>query len=181
MAADAMHRHTGRNLAVAGMKGNALAIDMADHLRDMLHRKRMPQDPVAHAAPGRIAHLPILQMEARTGKAVEIAGVIIVQVRDDNIPDICGAHPEPRKRIDWIERELAGAGFRLFRVEASVDQDVATMPANQPDEVVEVLSGTLVGVRQEKIHVRRARRHGGIADRIDFIGVSHRVLSCSLS
>ena len=43
MAADAMQRHARRNLAVAGMKGDALAIDMAHHQRDVLDRKRMPQ------------------------------------------------------------------------------------------------------------------------------------------
>src|SRR6478735_11548227 len=36
MAADAMHRHTRRDFAVAGMEGDALAIDVAHHRRDML-------------------------------------------------------------------------------------------------------------------------------------------------
>ena len=37
MAADAMHRHARRDLAIAGMEGDALAIDMAHHRRDVLN------------------------------------------------------------------------------------------------------------------------------------------------
>ena len=107
MAADAMHGDAGRDLAVAGMKGDALAIDMAHHQRDMLNRKRMPQQPKAHAAPGGEAHLAILQMKPRIGKAIEIAGVVVMQMGDDDVSDVVGAHPKGRQRIDRIERELA--------------------------------------------------------------------------
>ena len=37
MAADAMHGHPRRDLAVTGVKGDTLAIDVAYHLRDMFH------------------------------------------------------------------------------------------------------------------------------------------------
>ena len=78
MAADTMHRHAGRDLAVAGMEGDALAIDMAHHRGDVLDRKRMPQHAVAHAAPGRVAHLAVLQMKPRVREAIEIAGVVVM-------------------------------------------------------------------------------------------------------
>ena len=90
MAADAMHGHPGRDLAFAGMEGDAVAIDMPHHGRDVLDRERMPQHAVAHAAPGGVAHLAILQMKARIGEAVEIAGVVVMQMRDHDIPDAVG-------------------------------------------------------------------------------------------
>ena len=102
MAADAMHRHAGRDLAIAGMKGDALAIDMAHHQRDMLDRKRMPQRAEAHAAPGGIAHLAFLQMKPRVGKAIEIAGMVVMQMGDDDVLDVVGLDAEalPAHRPD---------------------------------------------------------------------------------
>ena len=87
MAADPVHGHVGRDLAFAGVEGDALAIDVAHHLRDMLDREGMTQESVAHAAPGRIGHLAILQVEARVGETVEIAGVVVMQMGDDDVLD----------------------------------------------------------------------------------------------
>jgi hypothetical protein len=111
MAADAMHRHAGRDLAVAGMEGDALAIDMAHHRGDVLDRKRMPQHAVAHAAPGRVAHLAFLQMKPRVREAIEIAGVVVMQMGDDDVLDGVGGNAEIRQRVDRIERELARRAF----------------------------------------------------------------------
>src|SRR4029079_8041049 len=87
---------------------------------------------------------------------------------------------EPFQRIDRIERELAGAGLGLFGVEAGIDQDLAAMAPDQPDEVVEILRRGLVRVRREEIHVRGAR-HRCIAQRVNFVGVCHRCyFSCGL-
>ena len=146
MAADAMHGHAGRNLAVAGMEGDALAIDMAHHQRDVLDRERMPHQAVAHAAPRRVAHLAILQMEARIGKAIEIAGVVVMQMGDDDVADRIGLDAKACQRIDRIERQLAGARLGLFGVEAGIDQDVAAAAADQPDEVIEVLRRGVVRI-----------------------------------
>ena len=174
MAADAMHRHARRDLAVAGMEGDALAIDMADHRGDMLDRKRMPQHAVAHAAPGRVAHLAVLQMKPRVREAVEIAGVVVMQMGDDDVLDAVGLDAEIRQRIDRIERELAGARLGLFGIEAGIDQDVAAAAPDQPDEIIEVLRRGLVRIGHQEIQMRGARRHRRIAQRVDFVGISHR-------
>ena len=60
MAADPMYGHARCDLTVAGMEGDPLAIDVAHHLRDVLDRKRMPDEAIAHAASGRIAHFAVL-------------------------------------------------------------------------------------------------------------------------
>ena len=176
MAADAMQRHAGRHLAVAGVKGHPLAEDVADHQRDMLHREGMTQHAVAHAAPGGVAHLAVLQMKSRIGKQLEIAGVVIVQMGDHDIPDGFGADAEARQRLDRIKRELAVARLRLCRVEAGVDQNIAAVASDQPDEVVEVLRGGLMRIGQQVIHVGRSPRHRRIANSVDFVGVFHRSL-----
>src|SRR5207249_6107696 len=85
MAADAVHGDAGRDLAVAGIERDALAIDMAHHLRDVLDRERMSQQAVAHAAAGRVNHLALLEMEARIRKAIEIASMIVMQMGHDNV------------------------------------------------------------------------------------------------
>ena len=140
----------------------------------MLHRKRMAQRAEAHAAPGGVAHLAVLQMKSRIGKAIEIAGVIVMQMGDDDVPDVVGLDPEARQRIDRIERELAVSRLRLLRIETGIDQDVAAAAADQPDEIIEVRRRGLVRIRHQVIHMRRARRHRRIAEGVDFVGVSHR-------
>ncbi len=113
-------------------------------------------------------------MKARVRETVEIAGMVVMQMGHDHVPDVGGRDPERRQRVDGIERQLAAAQARLFRVEAGIDQDVATVSADQPDEIVEVGRGGVVRVGQQEIHVRSARRHRRIAQRIDFVGISHR-------
>ena len=134
----------------------------------------MPQHAVAHAAPGRVAHLAVLQMKPRVGEAIEIAGVVVMQMGDDHVANGVGRHAEIRQRVDRIERELARARLRLFGIEAGIDQDVATAPSDQPDEIIEVQRRGLVRIGGQEIHVGGARRHRRIAQRVDFVGISHR-------
>ena len=140
----------------------------------MLDRKRMPQHAVAHAAPGRVAHLAVLQMKPRVGEAIEIAGVVVMQMGDDDVLDRVGLDAEIRQRIDRIERQLAGARLRFLGIEAGIDQDVAAAAADQPDEIVEVLRRGLMRIGHQEIQMGGARRHRRIAQRVDFVGISHR-------
>ena len=66
------------------------------------------------------------------------------------------------------------ARLRLFGVEAGIDQDVAPTAADQPDKIIEVQRRGLVRIGDQKIHVGGTRRHRRIAQRIDFVGISHR-------
>jgi hypothetical protein len=120
------------------------------------------------------AHLAVLQVKSRVGKPVEIAGVVIMQMGDDDVPDGVGADAEACQRVHRVERELATAQLRLFGVETSIDQNIAAMAPDQPDEIVEVGSRRLVRIGHEEIQMRRARRQGRIAQGEDFVGVSHR-------
>jgi len=90
--------------------------------------KWMPQHAVTHAAPGGVAHLAILQMKPRIGKAVEIAGVIVMQMGDDHVLDVVGVDAKACQRIDRIERQLAASQARFLGVETGINQDVAAWP-----------------------------------------------------
>ena len=50
----------------------------------------MAQTGKAHAASGGVAHLAFLQMKARAGEAIEIARMIIMQMGDDDMPEVGG-------------------------------------------------------------------------------------------
>ena len=107
MTADPVHGHAGRDLAVAGIEIDALAIDVTHHQRDVLDREWMSQQSVAHAAARGVSHLALLEMEARIREAVEIAGVIVMQMRHDNVANARRGDTKTLQRIDRIERQLA--------------------------------------------------------------------------
>lgn len=168
-----MQRDSGRNLAVAIMEGDALVIDVAHHQRDIFGREGMPQQPVAHAAAGGIGHLAVLQMETGIRKAIQIAGVVVVQMRYHHVADRFRPNAEFSQRIRRIDVEGATARFRRGGVEAGIDQNVAAVAAHQPDEVIEIGRRRLVRVGRQEIHGRRPLGHGRVADGVDFIGLRH--------
>src|SRR4030088_228767 len=111
-----MQRHARRDLAIAVVESNPFAEDVADHHRDVLHRKRMSQRAEANAAPGGVAHLAVLQMKPRLGKAVEIAGVVEMQMGDDDVLDAVGVDAKARKSEQESEVRATEARLRFPRV-----------------------------------------------------------------
>jgi len=57
-------------------------------------------------------------MKARLRKSIEIADVIVVEMGDDDVLDVRGAHAEELERIDWIAQISALALNRDFFGEA---------------------------------------------------------------
>ena len=134
----------------------------------------MTQGAEAHAASGGVAHFTILQMEPRVRKQVEVAGVVIMQMGDDDIVDRFRLNFKTRQRLRRIERKLAVSQDRFFRIEPGIDQDFTTAAPDQPHKIVEVGGRGLVRVGRDEIHVGGARRHGGVAKRVNFVGRFHR-------
>jgi len=60
----------------------------------------MPQGPVAHAAPGGVAHLAILQMKSRNWESGRDCRRVAMQMGDDDVPDVVGVDAKARQRID---------------------------------------------------------------------------------
>src|SRR5262249_45918268 len=112
-------------------------IDVADHLADLLDGKHPAEMRVTHAGAGRVGHLRRLQVEASLVESAERAGVIEVEMGDDDLLHGPGVDPERRESRSGRSqyRPLAPPALRL--VEAGVDNDRAVWIANYPDEVVE--------------------------------------------
>src|SRR5450756_2658145 len=72
------------------------------------------------------------------------------------------------------EAQLRNRKLTLNPVEALARFGVAAAAPDQPDEIIEVLRGGLMRVRHQVIQMRCARRHRRIAQRVDFVNVSHR-------
>ena len=83
--------------------------------------------------------------------------------------------PKRASASTGLSVSLRPRSLRLLGVETGIDQDVAAVAPDQPDEIVEVLRGGLVRIRQQVIHVGGARRHRRIAQGVDFVDVSHRL------
>ncbi len=102
VTADVMHGDAGGDFALAGVKGDALAVDVAHHQRHMLDRKRMAQMAEAHASSGGVTHLAILNVKPGVRKQVEIACVIVMHMGDDDVLDVNGLNPKSRERLHRI-------------------------------------------------------------------------------
>jgi hypothetical protein len=114
-------------------------------------------------------------MKSRVRKQVEIAGMVVMHVGDDDVPDRTGTDTEPRQRLHRIERELAVSQARFLGVETGINQNIAATAPDQPDEVIKVRRRGLVRVRRQVIHMGGTRRHRRVAQRVDFVSVFHRL------
>ena len=89
-----MHRDAGDDLIGAVMKFDPAGEHLAHHGDHVVDFEREPQRRMAHAAPGRITHLDVLQMIARARKQLVVAGMVVVQVRDDDVLDRLRVDPD---------------------------------------------------------------------------------------
>jgi len=78
-------------------------------------------------------------------KSIEVAGVVVMQVRHDHVLDGVGRHAEPGQRIHRIERQLRAAQRRLFGIEAVSTRMSRPARSDQPDEIVESCAAVSCG------------------------------------
>ena len=90
VAADLVHGDAGRDLVDAVVEDDAAVEHLAHHGDDVLLLERPLEVGVAHAAPGGVGHLGVLQMIARARKQIVVAGVVVMQVADDDVLDGLG-------------------------------------------------------------------------------------------
>ena len=69
----------------------------------------MRQPRIGHVVAGRVMHLRLLQVEARLGEAVEVADVVVMQVRQDDIGHLVGVDADELQSLDRIAQEIACA------------------------------------------------------------------------
>src|ERR1700743_2203524 len=113
----------------------------------------MTERAEAHEAAGGVAHLTLLKVEARLREQVEIAGVVIMQMGDDDVTNSVRADAKARQSLRRVELDLAVSHRGLFGIETGIDEDIAAAAADQPDEIVEIGGRRLVRVRRDEVHV----------------------------
>ena len=70
-------------------------------LQSVLLGKGMAQHAKGDAAPGGKGHLCRLQVEAGVREHVQVAGVVIVHMADDDVFDAVGLYPDFSQTICW--------------------------------------------------------------------------------
>lgn len=105
-------------------------------LPGILDFERMRQPRIKHVAPGRTGKLALLKVKPRMRKSVEIAGVVIVQMRENHVLDVGSVDIERGKRLYRAAQVISPALLRDLGIEPDVgDEDAAASP-HQPHEIV---------------------------------------------
>ena len=122
VAADLVHGDAGRQFLGAVVEFAAIGEHLAHHGVHVGLAERNAQHLVAHAAAGGVGHLGVLDMIARIGEQVVIAGMVPMHVGGDDVLDLVGFDAERLEpladRMGDLARALLGRGF----VEAGVDR-----------------------------------------------------------
>ena len=93
---------------------------------------------VTHTSPRSESDLAILDVVTSGWKSIEIAAMIVMQMRQDNVAHLIRIDVEQPKRIDRTAKMLSLApDGRLFG-ESCVDDEHAIAAPHHPDEIVEV-------------------------------------------
>jgi hypothetical protein len=118
-----------------------------DHILDIVG---MAKEAVAHAAPGRVCALGILKVKARTGKRFQCAGVIVVEMRQDDVVDLRRLNADQPQGAGRKPQKLASTRSRGLRSKACVDYESFIGPARHPNKIIE-RGSTLVHIAANKI------------------------------
>ena len=78
----------------------------ADHVLDVV---AVAELRIAHVLAGGIGHLARLQVEARVGKLVEVADVVVVHVSEDDIADVAGIDADELQAVDGAAQEACAS------------------------------------------------------------------------
>src|SRR5260370_14885732 len=92
---------------------------------------------MAHAAAGAIRHLAFLNVVGRVREQVEIAGVVVMHVRDDHVGPLRGADADRRQALGRRRQRRAPAPARALRIEAVIDHIGLSGADDRPDVIVE--------------------------------------------
>ena len=90
---------------------------------------------MAHPRAGDIGHLARLDVEPGAREQVMIAGVVVMQMGQDDLLDGRRVEAEPNHRLAGTGQELTLARSRDRPIEAGVDHDDALVVADHPDEI----------------------------------------------
>jgi hypothetical protein len=124
---------------------------------------------MAHAAPGTVRHLAILKVVARPRKQVVVAGMVVMEVADDDVGDLFGIDVDRSQSFGNRFDDGAPALGRHSRIEAGVHDKGAVRPFDHPDEVGERLVG-VVRIAADVVFVLRSIVMR-VTDGVDFVDI----------
>src|SRR5262245_31348157 len=171
VTADAVNGDTRCNHIVAVVEFDAASKHFAHHRHHIIRFERMPDLVVTHGAPGRVFHLPILEMVAGARKQVVVAAVVVMQVADDDGLDRCRIDTDRLEAIRHRFHSLPSAPCADRLVEAGINQNGSRLANDCPDKIVE-RHRNVVRIAADKV-VRRLARVMPVADGVDFIRIGH--------
>jgi len=116
-----------------------------DHVLDL---ERPGEEGVAHVTPGRVVQFDLLQMELRIRKPVEIPDVIVMQMREHDVPDGATVYADQRERLDRAAQKPPLARRCDLGGKAGVDDDGMMRRDCDPHEIVHRASGRHAGRRR---------------------------------
>src|SRR5262249_11890689 len=145
------------------------------HGDDVLDFERQPRLLMAHAPPGGVGHLAILQVIAGARKQIVVAAMVVVHVADDDGLDALRGNAKRKQAVAYRLDDLALAAPAHPLVEARIDDDRAGRTDDRPYEVVERLQH-VVRIAADEI-LRRTARMLAVADGVDLVDVIAHVLS----
>ena len=123
---------------------------------------------MAHLAPGGERHLAVLQVEAGVREQPEVADMVVVQVRDDDVPHARRLDAEDRQGLDRRSEEAAAAPHAHLGAEAGVDDADSINADRHPDEVVHVDAAVVrIGADEEIAALPGVEL--GVLDRVQLI------------
>jgi hypothetical protein len=137
VSADEMYPDAGSELAIPVVKDDPIFVHQTDRADHVLRRKRSPHAAVTHAAPGRVVHLGGLQMKSGIRKCVEIAGVIVMKMREYHIAHTSGVNLKLSERFDRMLQHSPTAPRTLSCIKTSIHQHVTVAIARKPNEIIE--------------------------------------------
>ena len=170
VAAKLVHGDARGDLAVPVMEHHPARVDVAHHLAHVVGGEWVAQVVVAHAGAGGVGHLGGLQMEAGLGERRHGAGMVVMQVRDDELLQARGRNADHLQGRRRRARDLAPALGALGCIEAAVDDDGAVGVADHPDEVVDGVRAIVVVGRDEALETAAAGELA-VFDGEDFVGL----------
>jgi len=91
---------------------------------------------VAHVTPGRVVQFDLLQMELRTRKPVEIPDVIVMQMREHDVPDGATVYADQRERLDRAAQKPPLARRGDLGGKAGIDYDGVLRRDRDPHEII---------------------------------------------
>lgn len=104
-----------------------------DHVLDL---ERAGEERMAHVAAGRVVQFHLLQMKLRIGKAVKITDMVVMHVRQHNVPDGIAVDADQGQRLDRTAQKPPLGRRGNLGSKAGIDDDGMMWRDCDPHEIV---------------------------------------------